>query len=295
MTQRLIWGAAMKGSIGVLAFLFFSPWSGAAAQHVQNEGLVRTLGPEWKSMYEITRDLTYDAIELVRNGDTLTDWREEVRIEDSTEPSKLSPEETLKKWVALTEKKCPGTMDWKVISKDESSVLFELHASPCRSLPEEAEIGRVMLGKYSWYVLEYRGRVHELAPDTRAQWIKTFSEATFDSVTSSFDSAWMSVDVDEAVPSAIDKVMAALKPAMESQECHVTAESADRIECKRPRGHTSAEHSGYGGESVTAVLEARGDKTRVVITTGLGFYGRLGKRNYSTPIYEVMMRNLQKG
>jgi hypothetical protein len=285
----------MKRLIWVLAFLCFNPWSRAAAQHVQNEGLVRTLGPEWKSMYQITRDLTYDAIVLVRNGDTITDWREIVQIADTTTASKLSPEETLNKWMALTEKKCPGAMERKVISKDETSVLFQIHTNPCRSMPEEAEIGRVMLGKYSWYVLEYRARVHELAPDTRAQWIKTFSDATFDSVTSSFDSAWMSVDVDEVIPFAMDKAVAALKPAMESQECNVTAESAGRVECKRPRGHTPSEHSGYGGESVTAVLEAQGDQTHVVITTGLGFYGRLGKRNYSTPIYEAMMKNLRKG
>jgi hypothetical protein len=72
----------MKRLIWVLAFLCFNPWSRAAAQHVQNEGLVRTLGPEWKSMYQITRDLTYDAIVLVRNGDTITDWREIVQIAD---------------------------------------------------------------------------------------------------------------------------------------------------------------------------------------------------------------------
>jgi hypothetical protein len=285
----------MRGSIGVLAFLCFNPWNGAAAQHVQNEGLVRTLGPEWKSMYEISRDLTYDAIVLVRNGDTMTDWREIVQIADTTTASKLSPEETLNKWMAATEKKCPGAMERRVISKDETSVLFQVHTNPCRSMPEEAEIGRVILGKYSWYVLEYRARVHELAPDKQAEWIKTFSEATFDSVTSSFDSAWMSVDVDEVIPFAMDKAVAALKPAMESQECNVTTDSAGRVECKRPRGRTSSEHSGTGGESVTAVLEAQGDKTHMVIATGLGFAGRLGKRNYSTPIYEQMMRNLQKG
>jgi len=284
----------MRGSIGVLAFLFLSPWSGADAQHVQNEGLVHTLGPEWKSQYEITRDLTYDAIVLVRNGDTIHDWREIVQIADTTSSSKLSPEETLNKWMAVTEKKCPSAMERKTISKDETSVLFEVHTNPCRSMPEEAEIGRVILGHYSWYVLEYRARVHELAPDTRAEWIKTFSEATFDSVTASFDSAWMSVDVDEVIPFAVDKAMAAVKPAMESQECHVMAESAGHLECKRPRGRTSSEHSGTGGESVTAVLEAQGNKTHVTITTGLGYYGRLGKRNYSTPIYEEMIKNLQK-
>jgi hypothetical protein len=284
----------MKRWIGVLACLCFIPCSGAAAQHVQNEGLVRTLGPEWKSEYEISRDLTYDAIELVRNGDTLTDWKEVVAIEDNLEAIKLSPEETLNKWAATMEKKCPGTMDWKVISKDENSVLFEWHRNRCRNLPEEADIGRVMLGKHSWYILNYGARVHELAPETRAQWIKTFSDATFDSVTSSFDSAWMSVDVDEVIPFAMDKAMAALKPAMESQDCNVASESAGRVECKRPRGRASSENGGYGGESVTAVLEAQGDKTHVVITTGLGFYGRLAKKNYSTPVYEEMMRNLQK-
>jgi hypothetical protein len=283
----------MKRSVGALAFLCFIPFRGAAGQHVQNEGLVHTLGPEWVSMYDIARNLSYDAIELVRNGDTVTDWREKVKIGDSLESSKLSAEETLNKWAAITEKKCPGAMQWKVISKDDSSVLFELHTNPCRNLPEESEIGRIIMGKFSWYVLEYRARVHELSPDTRAQWIKTFSDATFDSVTSSFDSAWMSVDVDEVIPFAADKATAALKTAMESQECNVTAESAGRLECKRPRGHTSAEHSGYGGESVTAVLEGRGDKTHVVVTTGLGFYGRLGKRNYSTPIFEEMIKNLQ--
>jgi len=33
------------------------------------------------SEYEISRDLTYDAIELVRNGDILTDWKEFAEID----------------------------------------------------------------------------------------------------------------------------------------------------------------------------------------------------------------------
>jgi len=45
---------------------------------------------------------------------------------------------------------------------------------------------------------------------------------------------------------------------------------------------------------VTAKLEAKGDQTRVSITTGLGFYGRLAKGNWSTPVYLEMMRNLQR-
>jgi hypothetical protein len=285
----------MKRTIGLLAILCFYAWRGASAQKVQDAGLVHELGPEWKSMYEISRDLQYDAIELVRNGDTLADWREVVGMEATLEPSKLSPEDTLNKWAERMEKKCPGAMKSKVISRDQTSVLFEWHRDACGKLPEESDVGRILLGSHSWYVLNYGARVPALAPDVREQWLKTFADATFDDVTNSFDTAWMSVDVDTVIPVSLDRVISAIKPAMASQDCKVSSESAGRVECKRPRGRTSAEHSGAGGESVTAVLEAQGDKTHVVITTGLGFSGRLAKRNYSTSIYQAMIKELHKG
>ncbi len=50
----------------------------------------------------------------------------------------------------------------------------------------------------------------------------------------------------------------------------------------------------FGGESVTAVLEAQGDQTRIRITTGKGFYGRLGKQSWSMPIFHEMMKRLQQ-
>ena len=65
---------------------------------------------------------------------------------------------------------------------------------------------------------------------------------------------------------------AARKPAMESADCTMKEATANRIECKRPRNTTG--ENGYGGQSVTAELEAQATKTRVRITTGKGFYGR---------------------
>ncbi len=44
----------------------------------------------------------------------------------------------------------------------------------------------------------------------------------------------------------------------------------------------------------TGTLEAQGAKTHVRIWTGKGFAGRVGKHNWSTPIYEEMMKTLQK-
>jgi hypothetical protein len=99
--------------------------------------------------------------------------------------------------------------------------------------------------------------------------------------------------VDEVIPFAIDKVVPALKSAMEAEKCHVTQESADRIECKRPRVTANSKHNASGGESVTGMLEAKGDQTHVHISTGKGFYGRLVKSNWSVPIYEDMVKTLK--
>ena len=87
--------------------------------------------------------------------------------------------------------------------------------------------------------------------------------------------------VDEVIPFQLDKVVAALKPAMESVSCEVKEATASRIECKRPRVYATYQHIGSGAESITAVLEAKGDQTHVHISTGKGFYGRLGKTNWS--------------
>ncbi len=99
--------------------------------------------------------------------------------------------------------------------------------------------------------------------------------------------------VDELVPFEMDKVVAALKPAMQSVDCDIKEATANRIECKRPRVYATYQQIGSGAESVTAFLEAKGDQTHVRISTGKGIYGRLGKVNWSGAIYEKMIENLQ--
>ena len=51
---------------------------------------------------------------------------------------------------------------------------------------------------------------------------------------------------------------------------------------------------GNGGEKVTATLEAQGDKTHVRIWTGKSFSEKERSDNWSTPIYQDMMKTLQK-
>lgn len=116
--------------------------------------------------------------------------------------------------------------------------------------------------------------------------------AVLDSKHSSLNPTAESKNMDEIVPFRVDKVGAALKSAMESDGCKVTEATDVRIDCKRGRG--GSERTGFGGEKVTATLEAKGEQTRVRIWTGKGFVGRVGKKNWSTAIYQEMMKSLQK-
>ncbi len=121
------------------------------------------------------------------------------------------------------------------------------------------------------------------------------SIATLNSNTSAFNPTAGSKDMDELVSFRMDAVVAAVKPAMESVGCNVTHATANRIECKREWANSLAtERTGSGGEKVTATLEAKGEQTRVRISTEKGFRGRLVKKNWSTPIYAEMQKNLQK-
>jgi hypothetical protein len=116
--------------------------------------------------------------------------------------------------------------------------------------------------------------------------------ATLDSKTSSLNPTAESKDMDTVIPFRMEKVATALKSAMESEGCMVTDATASRVECKRSRG--GSERTGFGGEKITATMEAQGEQTRVRISTGKGFVGRIGKKNWSTSIYQEMMKSLQK-
>lgn len=100
-----------------------------------------------------------------------------------------------------------------------------------------------------------------------------------------------SKDVDQTVAYAMDKVLESAKLALATYGCDVKKEKPDYLECTRSR-HTGV-FVGSGGEKVTVRLTAKGDETRVEIKTGKGFVGRLGKKNWSTPIYEEMVKALK--
>jgi hypothetical protein len=284
----------MKKFIPIIACICCALLIGATAVKSQNEGVEYELNSNWKLVHRSSA-LGELILEFIPDGDDIDNWKELFTYQNGgLGRGQHTPEEQLNSIKAIREKECPGATDWNVIERNENSILYEWYAKPCMGWPEQHEIARIIHGKHNSFTLHYAAKVHELAPETRTQWIKMLDGAKLSSNVNPLHELGPSEDVDEVVPFEMDKIMTALKPAMESVDCKVTEMTASRIECKRPRVFADFQHAGSGGESITAVLEAKGDQTRVRITTGKGFYGRLVKSNWSTPVYQLMMKALRK-
>ena len=100
-----------------------------------------------------------------------------------------------------------------------------------------------------------------------------------------------SKDVDQTVAYPMDKVLDAAKQAIATYGCSIKKEKTDYLECTRDR-HVGV-FVGSGGEKVKVKLSEKGSETRVQISTGKGFVGRVGKKNWSTPIFNEMMKILK--
>jgi hypothetical protein len=272
------------------ALVFLSLLSSPIPTLAQPETLSIKLGIDWVSVNRIERG-GHVTIEYLRHGDDIDHPKERFAYQNGILRGKRTPEEEFNTMKADAEKECPGATDWNVIAQDENSILYESQSRQCGGRPDNHVISRIIHGRHNFFALIYVSMGHDLDPAVRTKWIGILQDATVESGAQG-DKPGAPLDVDGLIPFEIDKVMSALKPAMESVSCNVKESTEVRVECKRPR-NSNGNEGGFGGESVTAVLEAQGNQTRIRITTGKGFYGRLGKQNWSMAVYNAMMRNLR--
>lgn len=102
-----------------------------------------------------------------------------------------------------------------------------------------------------------------------------------------------SKNVSQVVAFPIEDVMEAARKAVRRYGCDIKKESRGYLECTRSR--EIGVFVGSGGEKVKVRLSKKRNGTLVKIDTGKGFVGRLGKKNWSTPIFNAMVKTLEKG
>jgi hypothetical protein len=129
-----------------------------------------------------------------------------------------------------------------------------------------------------------------MAGSSRSQ-VETVAQSRDQAAAEGNDPSKGSKDVDQVVPYSMDKVLEASKLAMATYGCEIKNEKPDSLECTRSR-HVGV-FVGSGGEKVTVRLKPKGAETQVIVTTGKGFVGRVGKKNWSTPIFDEIVKNLR--
>jgi hypothetical protein len=143
----------------------------------EKEGLGFKIPPGWKigKFAKGANDL--ETIELIREGDDIKDWKEIFTIQSFAKWKSLkSPDDLYNELKSQREKECPGSTDWNIIDKAANNFVYEWHAKPCLGQPEQSEIAKIILGKYTCYVLHYAKKATGLSADERDAWIKKFSE-----------------------------------------------------------------------------------------------------------------------
>lgn len=102
-----------------------------------------------------------------------------------------------------------------------------------------------------------------------------------------------SKNMDEVVAFPMDKVLDAARQALQTYGCEVDPkkEKPGYLECKRKQ-HAGA-FVGSGGEKLVVTLTAKGEETRVEVKTVKGFVGMAGMKNWSTPVFDEMMKILK--
>lgn len=265
----------------------------ASSNNEPAEGVEIKIGADWKQTFT-PESRKFTAVKFVPEGMDAHTSKEIVTILNLGAKRKSTPEQLLNAWKFIRDKECPRATQFTVIAQNENSILYEWQDHNCKDHPAHHAVERILSGGHDLFMLQYLTVTPELAPEIRERWVKTFSDATLDSGPDALAPQAGTAEVNELVPFPADKISVALKTAMESNNCNVKEATAERIECKRPRDYHYDTSRSSGGEAVTAKLETQGAETLVHISTGKGYYGRLVKQDWSSRIYEDMVRNLQK-
>lgn len=117
-------------------------------------------------------------LELVKEGDTIDDWKELITIQNLLKPKGVrNPEGFFSAIKASREQYCPGVTSWHVIQQSESEITYEWSTSgPCMGQPAQSELARVLWNKRDFWVFHYAAKVKELPKDDRDRWLQWLSQ-----------------------------------------------------------------------------------------------------------------------
>jgi hypothetical protein len=123
---------------------------------------------------------------FVFTGESIDNWTESLETFNPWRKDfPPNPEEAFNSMVQQRKQKCPDSTP-NVISKDNTSVLYEIRTSNCAPHPDEHSINRILYGNTDVFVLIYTNKIKELQVSSREEWIKILSQAKIGDARSSY-------------------------------------------------------------------------------------------------------------
>ncbi len=142
---------------------------------------VETLSFTGPKMHKYAKRFTLKEAYLTRlvwEGKSIDDWSEALEILNIWRKNyPPTPEEAYNFLIKDRKKLCPESTI-KVISKNSSSILYEIKTVNCPPHHDENSITRILYGNTNVFILIYTKKTKDILKETREEWIKLLSEAS---------------------------------------------------------------------------------------------------------------------
>jgi hypothetical protein len=133
---------------------------------------------EWSLGFEQRVPSEYGILEYVHPNEDIYHWHEMITVQTYLAPWRSSPESLLDERRKAQERACPGITNWKILDNSTDSLTYEeVRTEPCQDSAPECEIGKILFGKNSTFMLRFTARGTGWATGQREKWLKTISDA----------------------------------------------------------------------------------------------------------------------
>ncbi|MFX0204265.1 MAG: hypothetical protein ACFFCW_49845 [Candidatus Hodarchaeota archaeon] len=166
-----------KMGLKLLVLVIIGFMSGCATLPRQAENL-RFSRPNKEHKYAKTFTLKEGYLtRFVYEGKSIDDWTEALEAFNTLRKNYPPTLEGAYNFLIERRKKnCPES-SFNVISKDSSSILYEIKTTNCPPHSDENSITRILYGNTNAFVLIYTNKIKSIPKEIRDEWIKIFSEA----------------------------------------------------------------------------------------------------------------------
>lgn len=129
---------------------------------------------------KFVQDYNYGSVIVTRfvlQGNSIDDWTEIFEIVNGlTINYPGTPKALYLNTIDKRKKRCSDSR-FTIINENENSIIYEIIAKQCPSMPDEHSLNKVMYGNTNVFTLIYTNRNLKMSQKTRNNWLKVLSKA----------------------------------------------------------------------------------------------------------------------